>query len=656
VLNQYKIQVRQVGHTTLLWDTTQTAGSVQKAANAASIGYAGSALTRGTAYEWRVQMSDAYSTWSSWSAWTSFTPISLGYVTLDNTPTGKVLAISGSTALDFHGRWNHQAATTMTLAQVRVLDGNGTVLQTGAQAAPTGAPIASAALPGTLFTATWAQTTFASLGWGRSYKYQIRGYDGTNWSDWSTARTFTTDAAPTVPSGLSPSGGTIFTSFPKLACSFSDADDTSAGTLTGVFRITKPDASTVDVTPTYNATTKKWEFQTTVTELSAFGTFSWKATGFDGTLYSGESITLGAATFSASATFQYQSGPVVAVSAPADGSTSSSATIPVSWTVTSGGTQAKYQILLYADGTNTLIYDSGLITSVATNATIPSGYVHGSQPTNYDLVVAITSTVPLVGSSNIVNLTVSFTAPTAPTNPQAVPVKLGNDPTATGIRFSWDQTTYSTSDLVNAFQAYNIYRSANGGPDAAQILYKRITSPTETAITDTNPASGYTYIYGVTVETLTGPDTLESAHAESQASVTLTSNVFCLVGNGVTYRANLTNVTARDADRSIVEQTYIPLGSSVAGAAIKPFTVRSKARYWTGNFTGVLVTDAYSTAQTKHDELEALDAQNGLCCWTDGRGKKRFGKLVNLKITDELPDFYSVSFTYREEQHREGVV
>jgi hypothetical protein len=653
-LNQYHIQVRRTTTTTLLWDQTLTAGPTQKAANAASYGYAGSALSRGVTYEWRIQMSDAFSAMSAWSAWTSFTPANLGFVTLDSTPTGKQTVITG---LSLNGRWNHQAATAMTLAQVKLLDSNGTVLQTGAQAAPTGAPIASSALPGTLFTATWAQTTFTSLAWGRSYQYQIRGYDGTNWSDYSAARSFTTDAAPAIPSSLSPSGGTVYTSFPLLRCSFTDADDTYLGALTGVFRITRPDATTVDVTPTYNtaAVSAPWQFQTTVTQLSAFGTYSWKAVGFDGTLYSGEQTTLAAAIFSSSATFQYQSGPVIAVSSPAANATVTSASIPVTWSVTSGGPQAKYQLYAYLSGTTTLAYDSGLITSVATTATIPSGYLHGVTPTAYDLIVAITSTVPLTGSSNIVPITVSFTAPAAPTNVQSNPAKIGNDPTATAIATTWDQTTYSTSDATNTFQAYNVYRSAAGGPDATQILFARLTSPTETTFVDVTPASGFAYTYGVTTETLTGTDTLESAPSAGTATVTLTSNVFTLVGNGQTYRANLVNVTARDHDRAVVEAVYVAVGAANVVQPIRPVTIRSKARYWTATFSGFLITDAYSTAQQKHDELIALDAQDGVTCWCDGRGKKRFIKISNLKISDLLPDYYSFSFNGREEKYSQGV-
>jgi len=637
-LNQYQIQVRRVSDQTLFWNAGSfNATGSEQTANAVGIAYGGTTLVRGTAYEWRLRQSDAFSAWSGWSAWTSFTPSSAGFVTLDNTPTGKVLAISGSTALDFHGRWNHVTAATMTLAQVKLLDGNGTLLQTGAQAAPTSAPIASSPAPGTLFTQTWAQTTFGALGWGRAYQYQIRGYDGSQWSDWSAPRAFTTDAAPTIPTVGSPTGGLIFTRFPLARGSFTDADNTYLTGLTGVMRFTRPDATTVDVTPTYNAAAghDPWQFQTTAAELNQYGVYAWMLTGYDGTLYSGEQALLANAVFSASGTFDYETGPVVTVTSPADNSTITTSSLTVSWTVTG---QVKYQVRVYADSTSTILYDSGLITSASLSHTIPSGYLRNGLA--YDLVVSVTNATPLTGYSSIVNITVGFTAPAAVANPTCTAVAITNDPFPTAIRLAWDATTYTAPQFVE----YTVIRSADGGPDAAQIVLARITSPTDVSLIDYTPASGYTYTYTVVVVILTGVDVVSSTPVVLQASVNLTGTVLTLLGNGGTYRAVLVNVLDRSHARTHQEAVY----TSLSGAT--PTTIRSRVRYWETPLSALIVADAYATAAQRWSDLDTLDAQNGPVCYRDGLGRKRFCKITDLKLTDQKPNtFYAVDLALRQE-------
>ena len=637
-INQYKVQLRAVGTTSLLWNQTYTATNAERTADAISRAYGGSALTRGTAYEWRVRMSDEFGTFGDYSAWTSFTPASLGFVTLDSDPTGKI----ESNQPDFKGRWNHQSATTMKTTWVRLLAANGaTVLQAGADYNIV--DVASSALPGMLFTIPWANTGLTDLSWGTSYTYQIKGYDGTAWSDWSAARSFATNAAPTVPTGLAPSSSQIFTSYPLLTCSFTDSDDTTATGLTGVFRITRPDTSTVDCTPTYNATTGKWEFQTTITEISAYGVYNWKATGYDGTLYSGEVAALGSAVWSTSATFDYEAGPVLAVSSPADGATVATASLTVSWSVSSGGPQVKYQVWVYADGdTGTTIYDSGLTTSTAVNHVIPSGYLRNS--TSYDVVVAVTNSTPLTGYSATTNIAVAFTAPTAVANFQVTPVKIGLDPFETAVRLSWDQTAYSSPE----FQEYTLYRSADGGPDADEIILARITAPGEIAFVDYTPASDYEYTYSITVTTLTGADSLESDRSEDTTSVTLAGTVLSLVGNGGTYRACLLNVRERSFDRQINEAVYQSL------AETKPRTVRSVTRFWNGTYEGAAVSDDTATGMQRWNELDALDATHGTICIRDSRQRKRFCKIGNLKATDEHTDWVSFTFDAREEVMTEG--
>lgn len=636
-VTQVNIQVRRVSDAVSFWNTTYDATSAEQSSDSLSKVYGGTTLVRGTTYEQRVRTKDRFGAWGAWSSWTSFTPANLGFVTLDSDPTGKI----EDNTPDFKGRWNHQSATTMKTVQSRILSPSGTVLQTGADYNI--ADVASSAPPGTLFTVPWANTGFTDLAWGTSYKYQTRGYDGTNWSDWSASRSFNTDAAPSIPSNLSPANGSIFTSFPLLTFTMTDADDTTATGLTANLRITRPNASTVDVTPTYNATTGRWEFQTTGTELNAFGTYSWKAYGYDGTLYSGEATSAGSAVFSASNTFTYAAGPTVTIDEPDTSDTLTTASFNVDWTTTG---QVKYKVVVYETGTSTVVYQSNAgawTVSGTMSHTVPSGYVRNGE--TYDVTVTVENATPLEGSDTNTAVLVSYTAPTAVANFEATPVEIGIDPEPSAIRLSWDQTAYSSPEFVE----YTIYREADGGPDATEIILARITDPSVVALYDYTPASDYEYTYGARIVILTGLDEVESDLVEATATADLAATYLTLVGNGGTYRAVLTNVKERPDERVINEAVY------QSPALTQPTTIRARTYYYSAAIKAIIRDTDDATAAEHVAAFNAMDAEGGTVCIRYNDGTKRFIKVANLTITPELGGYFTVAFTARQERYAEGV-
>jgi hypothetical protein len=655
VMSQYRIQVRRVSDQVMFWNNLFNANVDEENANAVQRTYLGTTLVRGTAYEWRIQQADAFGFMSAWSSWLQFTPANLGFITLDNTPNGKQTTVQP----DFHGRWNHQSATSMKTVETNLYNAAGTtVLQTGANYDI--ADVASAALPGTLFTVTWANTGFSTLNWGTNYSYRMRGWDGTQWSDWSALRTFNTDAAPTTPGSLAPNdSSTPITGYPLLAAKFSDPDDTYTGSLTGVFRITRPDTTTVDVTPTYNATTGNWEFQTTITQINQFGVYSWKATGYDGTLYSGQAVTLGAATWSNSATFDYETGPVVAISSPSSHATIATSALPVSWSLSSGGPQAQYRIKLFVAGNSTAVYDSGYVVSTAQNATIPSGYYLNGN--TYQLTVTVKDGSGLAGSVSAYSLLISYTPATAVNNVAAVAIPLGADPIPTAIQVTWDQTSYSAFD----FTEYTIRMQADGGPDANPVIIARLSAPSNTSFIYEIPASGYNYTFGVSVVILVGADELESDPTEDTASISLKADpvagtawgtVLSILGDGQNYRSFLDTVTTREPDRQIIESVYTPLSGA------NPSSVRQKTRYFNTNLSALVFDsiDGTRTGAQKIAELDALDARaisvGAVLCYRNGDGAKEFVDLVSYKPTKQLPDYWAVSLTIRGAYATEGTI
>ncbi len=638
-LNQYRIQVRRVSDGVTFWDTTVTASSADKAASAINQAYYGTTLVRGTAYEWRTQMSDYFGAWSAWSGWEEFTPANLGFVTLDSDPTSKI----EDNTPDFKGRWTHQSSTSMTKTQVRLLNASGsTVLQTGDEYDIS--DVASAASPGTLFTVAWANTGFDTLAWGTNYRYQIRGYDGTQWSDWSASRTFNTNAAPSVPSGLTPSGGAILTDYPLLSCLATDADDTT-GTGFAVSARIKNSSGTVLFTRamTLSGTTGRWEYQTDGTDLASFATYRWDAYSYDGTLYSGEATSSATATKSSEVTFVYAEGPTVTVTSPAASATITTASLLVEWTTSD---QAKKRVYLYDSTGATEIYDSGEIVSATGSHTIPSGYYHND--TSYQLVVWVEDTTPLTGQSNAVLFDVDYTEPDAVTNFAAIAVGIGNDPNGwtTAIRLTWDATDYGT----DVWQRYEIVRSAASGVDTAEILWQSLTSPTQITVTDYTPANGIEYTYTIRQITKSGLDELESVAVSATATASFGGVVLCDVSNPDGLRSALRYTAERPHKHDIEETVYQPLSGTRAS------TVRSKTYNWESDYKAQLWTDAWSTAAAKRAELKTLDAALGTLCYRNELGDKYFCTMPRCDISDELGGYFEARIQNREELFEEGVL
>jgi len=298
----------------------------------------------------------------------------------------------------------------------------------------------------------------------------------------------------------------------------------------------------------------------------------------------------------------------------------------------------------YEAGTSEIVYQSngGAWTVSGTGShTVPSGYVRNGE--TYDITVTVEDSTPLEGSDTVTDILIDYTAPDPVANFQVTPVKIGNDLVETANRLSWDESE------DEHFQEYIIYRRADGGPDSTEIILARIPDPTVVALYDFIPASGYEYTYGMRVVILTGLDEVESDLVEASETVDLITTVLTLVGNGGTYRADLTNVTERPDRRVLDEAVYTAL------SATKPTTVRGRTRYYTTQLTAIIRDTDEATARERKAELEALDTQDGVICMRYHDGTKRFGKIADLTITPELAGYITVAFTFRQEAWIEGV-
>ncbi|MGI8475157.1 MAG: hypothetical protein ACR2OO_02100, partial [Thermomicrobiales bacterium] len=283
-MGQYQIQCRRVSDAAAFWmPSTFPPSASEVTANAFSRPYGGATLVRGTAYEWRSRVADRDLAWGAYSAWTAFTPTSAGTVTLQDAPTGKQETVQPG---PFQFRWTHATGLSTNAVEIRLRDAGGNVVRTSPTIVKT---TASAAAPGTLDSVTWAQTAFADLNWGDADTYEVRGRDTAGaWGGWSAGRSFTVNAAPPVPTSLSPSGSAVRTALPVLTAVMNDPDDTPAtGELVKFEILSNAGAVLVTRPASLRAgTADTWDYQTTSTDLASFATYRHRAYGYDGTVYS----------------------------------------------------------------------------------------------------------------------------------------------------------------------------------------------------------------------------------------------------------------------------------------------------------------------------------------------------------------------------------
>ena len=633
-LKRYRIQVRRASDLVSMWAPAAFSATTDESnGNYTSKVYAGSTLILGTEYEWRIQHQDQFEEWGDWSSWLSFTPAQAGYVfTNASDPTGKQEVITGIT---FGGSWTHQGSASTNAVQIRLKEG-GTVVQTSGTISKT---VASSASPGTDFTISWADTGFDDLDWGHSYTYEIRAKDTSEvWSDWSDGRAFNTNAIPATPSNLTPSTGATSTSYPLLRCNASDADaDDTGANLTVKAIITRPNATTTTVTLSY--VSGAYQYQTTGTEISATGTYSWVAYSYDGTVYSGGVTSEGSAETSSVGTFVYATGPTVTIDSPTEEEAVESISPTIMWTVT-GGTQVKYRILITDATTMETVLDTGLVSDTVDEYEVPLGYLVNG--TDYTLVVEIEDNLALVGLSSERAFSVDYPPVPALTNFQANPMLITTDPVPSAIRLSWD----ASIEPAPWFVRYIVRRNDLVKP----LAY--ISNQTTTEFIDYFPVSGQSYTYTIRQVNVIDSQNLASPTVAAEAQVDLDGVVICSLTSPGEYRSVLSFGEDRKHSLKNNDAIYLPWG------ATKPTTVQGIVRYWTTSATYHLINDVRIgvTALQRLEELEELVENGGVLCYRDERGRKRFVVFERdgLVVADKFPQQSDVTLSLREEAYEEG--
>jgi hypothetical protein len=287
-------------------------------------------------------------------------------------------------------------------------------------------------------------------------------------------------------------------------------------------------------------------------DWAGFQTLQWRASASDGT---------SASAASAYQTFIYGSGPSVTVTAPADEATVSTASYRFTWTVPSGGPQAKYQLALTeVDGSDVPVvngqtYDSGLIVSSNLFHDIPSTFFRNGK--RYSGTVAVTNSTPLTGTSQAFQFTITYAAPEALTGFAATPIALWSATGSDAVLLNWDATTRSS----DTWDGYDIWRTPLGPAQVTGIsgadeitetvgerkLMVQISNSAQLAWVDGNPASGVQYLYELEQRVKQGQDTLRSAAATATASIAISHIVVTVATEPETYGVEFRNKSGKGA-------------------------------------------------------------------------------------------------------------
>ena len=627
-LREYQLELRQVGQTALLWQSTYTASSTEITAKKFTRLYGGSALSTGTSYEWRARVADATLTYGAWSAWTGFAVNAAGVAT-PTTPTGE---IASGASIAWVASWTHPTAVSTDRVQVRVLQG-ATVVKLGAEVTKT---VAS----GAAFTVTAAEAGIGTLVVGTNYTWQVRGRatPAGLWSPWSAALAFYINAAPNTPTALQPPSGAASTARPLLEFRATDVDDDVAG-LTAELRIKGSDGSVLFTrVPAYNATLGVWQYQTTSTDYASFGTFKWDARAFDGTTHS---------AYSAEQTFVYASGPAVTYVLPTANQAIATSTPAITWTAIAN--QTKYRVLIYYSDSPYLVYDSGTITSTATDHTIPSGRLINTG--YYDVVVSLTDATNVTGSGLRQPFNVAYPVPDPLISVVASAVRAPGDVDLANTLLSWGATTYAPG----AFAGYIIRRWPTGLPEQATAPLRTLTGVSQTTWTDFHAPPGVDLTYGVSQLIRIGADTAESAMVEASVTLVLTTVIVASVKDPHGKRAVLRwSPGSRGGTIDANASTYETWGSGG-----KPEVVYGPGGKRVVDASFTVITDEYQSARAHLEAIEGLaraaatDLASGVVSYRDER-ERLFGWVSSFSYTRRETSGWTVKLRVEETNYVEG--
>lgn len=650
-----QVVVQRVSNSAQMWNKTWPTSVANNGTT--SIVYAGLTLAYNEAYRFQARTQDSAGAWGDWSAWTTFTVTSLSAVEAPSSPVGYQ---ASQTPANIVAKYTHGSGVAANAFKVQLQNENGGVLGTTGW-------ISKSVASGANVTLTWAETGFNNRSWGDKLKIAVKARDtnGVESPSWSPAVAFNINAAPSIPSGLTPNGPAYSTRPLLIVTNVTDADTTQNPKSSLVVKaILTTNAGTFTRTMTWNSTKSRWEYQTTATDLPTQSSFvnTWQAYSYDGIVYSGEKTVEADAGKSSIATFVYDAVPTVAITAPT-GTIENSQPI-VTWT--SSAPQASYRVYGYMGGV--LVYDSGVVTSSTLSHTIdPTKFLDGERWNTGEtltLEVRSTNTTALTGTSAQVDVLLLYTPPNPlPLTGQGMSLP---ETVQTNAMELWHEPT----DVANEnFEGY-VWRRIALTDDLSTVEGSEVTlavvkNAAVTRLIDASVASRQVYRWSVTVRERRGNDIVESTPETFEGRVTWDGIVIHIPADPLNTAVELawsTGGANYTADYEWSRQTAEH--EALTGDSL--FTLGKKLKKGASG-TFELMDDEAATAEERLATLHhvyltqggEIDGTPHVACWRSGRGGVNgilYGMLeANPSITYDEGGLYELSIGIREAKYTLGV-
>jgi len=413
---------------------------------------------------------DSWGLWSPWSPVTEF-QINAGpnLPTLTG-PSGKINTLTPT----YQGSYSHPNGLAANRIRVWLFSAIGTLLDTKEAAIS----VAS----GGNWAISHSTLGLTSLQWGTAYTWSAALRDTAGvWSN-GYFMEFRTNAAPDVPSSLTPGGGAVVSGTVVLRAMVSDPDGDTLTALTWDLWNVTDDVQVAGYPATQMGSWANWStVSRDVTAALTLGKrYLWRLKAHDGTLEG---------QYAAWRAFLYTNAPSVVLTTPANGATVTNPALTITITYSGSAAKVSDRTLIEreeSDGTWTTVYDSGYVSGARTSWTTPVGVLLNNS--TYRITVWARDTNGLEGQSTPAVFTTSWTPPPAP-----VLTVAAGDPTYAVINLAWQQTSLSDSEFV----AYEVAKEAMEEGGLVTVAYLRRRDLT--SYTYHFPVSGRAYTFRVRV-------------------------------------------------------------------------------------------------------------------------------------------------------------
>lgn len=614
----------------VVWDHTYVVTAPEQQANRSRrlYGDGGSAtpLAPGNAYRVRVAHADDFETWGPWSSWASFSVAAEGTASVFG-PVGKV----DDRTPDLAFTWQHQTNLATNAVQAFFFRGGALVA--------TSDVVAMSVAAGDSDTLAWIAMGIAgALEPGVTYTARMIGRDTNDtWSEPGLGVVFTVDAAPGIPTNLSPANQVVLgnDSYPVLSCRCSDLDDTAATGLAVTAELYDNgglvSTRAMSLRP---GTTDVWDYQTTPADLATTGFYGWRASAFDGYLYNGGVEDEEDRVWSGLATFHWEDVPSVTITNPLEDATLTSETTLVEWTVAD---QDQFRARILEEASGEEIFSSGWIPNpVARAYTFPvAGRRHGGV---YRIEIGVEAD-GLQGFAVVRNLTVAYEPPPAPTGLSVLAGTLPGEPFPTYAELRWD--AYAGAFFDRAV----IERSDLPRPLA------ELFSPGEAVYRDYHapPAGPATYSVRF-VERRGGGELISSDPSSGEVAIPLAGVVLVSIDQPLVDRFVWRSWNDRAWVPEGIESGFVTAGSR----AEIPITGNA---HWTEGEIECFLAPEIGDAGAARDVLARLARPQGRFSYRDKSPRRLFARIPagGLEIEDRKQGRFLATIALREIGYVEGV-